>query len=121
MNLLIYATPLNRVWERLHRTIQSTDFTVTILVASNYQELLGLVTLSALLADLRIILILPDRNKSTIAKAHTLRPRFLTCLDNGLNDVAIVLNKMLENENPDKIHGGKVWGAVVARNPSTAG
>jgi len=126
MNLLIYVAPSNGVWERLRSVIPTTassmkldichsldalshrlrspsaDFTAAILVASSYQELLDLVTFSDLLTDLRIIMILPDRNKNTIAKAHTLRPRFLTYLENGLNDVTAVLNKMLEKRNPEK-------------------
>ncbi|MCJ7779472.1 MAG: hypothetical protein MUQ27_01475, partial [Acidimicrobiia bacterium] len=45
-----------------------------------------------LLDRIRIILILPDRNKDTINKGHTLFPRFLTYVDGNFDWVTAVLH-----------------------------
>ena len=54
-----------------------------------------MLSLRKLLSDLRLILILPDRDRDTVMSAHALRPRFLTYADGNLDDIAAVLRKML--------------------------
>ncbi|MCD6199973.1 MAG: hypothetical protein J7K15_15635, partial [Deltaproteobacteria bacterium] len=58
-----------------------------------------------LIWDLRLILILPDREAGTIAKGHILRPRFLTYLDSDFTEVAAVLKKMLSNTDGNFARG----------------
>lgn len=56
-------------------------------------------SLHDLLDGLRMILILPDRKRDTIAKAHQLRPRFVSYVDENPTFVISVLNKMLSNSH----------------------
>lgn len=121
MNLLFYATVTNGPGKRLQRVIEGLvprkrtetyrtidslarrlrrpryDLAVVVLLAAGKQDLLDLLSIRDLLEDLRIVLLLPNRQKDTIAKGHTLRPRFLTYADSDFSDVAAVLRKMLEN------------------------
>jgi len=68
---------------------------VVVLIAGSREDLHDLLSLQKLLSDLRIILILPDRDRDTTRRAHDLRPRFLTYVDGNLDDVAAVVRKML--------------------------
>ena len=68
---------------------------VVVLFIKNQKELQDLLAFHDLLTDFRLILILPDRNKDTIKRAHGLRPRFLTFSDGNMNDVTAVLQRML--------------------------
>ena len=125
MNLLLYATEtmgkgkhLQSVIEEsvpeykteIYRTIESLsyrlqqpkyDLAVAVLLASSREDLVDLLSIRNLLDDLRVILLLPNREKETINKGHTLRPRFLTYADSNLLNVAAVLSKMLRNTNFD--------------------
>lgn len=73
---------------------------VGILCAPNQRAFSDIFSLRDLLDGLRIILILPDRKQDTISKAHKLRPRFLSYVDDGPTFVIAVLNKMLSNSHP---------------------
>ena len=119
MGVLLYSTSKKGPGERLQSvikafvpkreiellgTIQSLsrrlrepkdDKDIGILVAASRDELRELVSVSDLLEDLRIVLVLPDREEETIAKGHTLKPRFLSYADSNFIDVAAVLSKML--------------------------
>ena len=129
MNLLLYATEpqgtgkqLQKVIEELfpennteiYRTIDGLshrlrqpryDLAVVVLLAASKQDLLDLLSIRDLLDDLRVILLLPNREKDTITKGHTLRPRFLTYADSNFLDVAAVLSKMVRNTHGDKKRG----------------
>lgn len=48
---------------------------------------------------LRVILLLPDRERETVSRAHRLMPRFVSYLDDGPASVIAVLTKML-SRNP---------------------
>ena len=65
------------------------------IVANSKEDLLNLLFIRNLLQDIRIILILPDREKDTIEKGHRLYPRFMSYLDGDLEEVAAVLNNVL--------------------------
>lgn len=82
---------------RLHRP--AGDPTIAVLLAAGRKDLDELLAIRDLLDRARIILILPDRNKDTINKGHTLFPRFLTYVDSNFDWVTAVLEKMLENNN----------------------
>ncbi len=79
--------------ERLRQTINNGE--VAVLIAATGAELDNFLTLRDLLHDLKLILILPDREPETIAKGHVLRPRLLCCLDYDENEIMAVLAKML--------------------------
>ena len=61
---------------------------------------------------LRLILILPDREKGTISKGHLFRPRYLTYADGDFLDVAAVLAKMIDHARSlsplGTVHGGAI-------------
>ena len=75
------------------------DLTIAVLLADSQKELENILSVKDFFSDVRIILILPDRNKNTIIKGHTLFPRFLTYVDSDFNWVTAVLEKMLSNNN----------------------
>ncbi|MDY6973844.1 MAG: hypothetical protein SV775_16210 [Thermodesulfobacteriota bacterium] len=121
MNLLFYTNFMREAGERLrglietlipnrkieiHRTIDSLacrlrqpgdNPSVMIIMAGSKEELSGILSLRDLLWDVRIILVLPDREEDTVARGHTLRPRLLTFVDSNFVEVAAVLEKMLDH------------------------
>lgn len=72
------------------------EIDVAVLLAQNKHELLELALLKDFLEDVRIILILPDRENETVSKGHKLRPCFLSYIDSDFKDVASVLEKILK-------------------------
>jgi hypothetical protein len=50
--------------------------------------------LRGLLTEIFIVLVLPDRKKSTVELAHLLLPRFLSQKNDNFMDLSKVLNKM---------------------------
>lgn len=75
--------------------------TIAVFLAASKEELSELVSIRNLLADLRIILVLPDARDDTISKGHTLRPRFLTDVDSDFLDIVAVLGKMFSSADSD--------------------
>lgn len=73
----------------------ANELPIAVLLAATRGDLLELLSIRDLLYDIRIILVLPDRDEDTIAKGHMLRPRFLSYTDNDFVDVCSVLGKML--------------------------
>ena len=68
---------------------------VLVLFIYSREDLDTFIAYKPLLNDIPIILILPERESYMIARGHSLRPRFLSFNDNGLNEVKGVLKKML--------------------------
>ncbi len=79
---------------RLRRLAGSS--TVAVLVAAGRSDLLRLLSLEEWIEDVRILLVLPDRRRETIAMGHRLRPRFLSYVDSDPGEIASVLARMLE-------------------------
>ncbi|MCP4576752.1 MAG: hypothetical protein GY846_10765 [Deltaproteobacteria bacterium] len=126
MKLISYLPLENRVAERLqevleatvltdeieiYRTIESlagrlrqpgTDQMIAVLLAAAGKDLSDILSIRELFEDIKIILILPDGERSTISGGHKLYPRFVCCADSDFSDVAAVLGKMLENSNFSK-------------------
>ncbi|MEW6672768.1 MAG: hypothetical protein AB1427_13770 [Thermodesulfobacteriota bacterium] len=67
-----------------------------ILLASNTTELKRIITLGKLLTDTRVLLVLPDRRKETVAAGHRLRPRYISYADDGFEDVVAVVKQILK-------------------------
>jgi len=63
------------------------------------QELNSLLPFKELLLRMPVILVLSDSNSETIAKGHSLRPRFVTYADSDFSDLRDVLQKMLGRMN----------------------
>ncbi len=70
---------------------------IAVLLAATRKDLSDILSLCDLLGDIRIMLVLPDRKRDTIAKGHTLRPRFITYADSDFVEIAAVLSKVLGN------------------------
>ncbi len=87
---------------RLYRFIHNLE--VAVLLASSRKELQYIVSIRDLFGDIRIILILPDRERDTISQGHKLYPRFLSYVDSNFADVAAVLAKMLKNMESKRVH-----------------
>jgi hypothetical protein len=88
---------IRRTVKSLSRRLQEPgkDVDIAVLYAATAKHLADLLAVKSLFSGTRIILVLPDRREETIAKGHSLRPRFLTYIDGDLSGVSAVLNKML--------------------------
>jgi hypothetical protein len=78
--------------ERLRRPIEPDS--IAVLSASNRAELQQMQLLRGLLTEIHVVLVLPDRKKSTIELAHLLLPRFLSQKNDNFIDLSKVLNKI---------------------------
>ena len=92
---------LDDLRERLRRPVEPDS--ITVLSASNREELQQMQMLRRLLPEIYVILVIPDRKKSTIGLAHRLLPRFLSQQNDSFIDLSKVLNKMYINSqhSPD--------------------
>lgn len=92
------STPVHvvRQLEDIKATLlyRSEEIRVAVLLAATRQELFDLKSLWSLFEGKRTILILPDGEQETVAVAHSMRPRFISCGDRDFRDVIAVLEKM---------------------------
>ena len=95
-NLQIYRN-FNSLSYRLQQPMNGLK--IAILMAGNDQDLNDFISLQDLLSELRIILILPDREPGTFAMGHKLGPRYMTYTDSDFQDVKAVLSKMIDGQN----------------------
>lgn len=117
--VLVYATPANAAGKRLQQIVETqvshqqkeiydsieklferlrqplVGEIIGVFFAANQEELSGLLSIRHLLRDIRVILVLPDREENTVSAGHALKPRFLSYADGDLSDVAAVVSKML--------------------------
>jgi len=82
------------LFEKHIRTYLSHEHLI-ILHAESKEHLQQFMAMRDLLIGYRIILILPDRDPSTLAQGHSLRPRFITYLDADFREMAAVLHNIL--------------------------
>ena len=73
------------------------DLTIAVFLASDREDLQQLVAIRDLIINIRIILVLPDRENETIAEGHSLQPRFITYLDSDFEEIGSVMNKMIKS------------------------
>lgn len=81
--------------ERLHRP--RGNLVVAVVNIASPEELTEVVSLKELLEDLATIVILPNVSAENVARAHEIRPRFLTGTDSSPIVIGAVLAKMLRN------------------------
>jgi hypothetical protein len=84
------------------------DIRVAVLLCMSQADLQEIFSLGEFLQDLKIILVLPDDDTETIIKAHNLRPRYLSWLDNNFFDIVTVLKRMVD-----------LYGAPLVREEGT--
>jgi len=58
------------------------------------RDLRALAGMSDLLADLRLLLVLPDDRTETVALAHKLRPAYVSYVDDGISEIVAVLGRL---------------------------
>ena len=83
---------LDNFRERLRMPIEPDS--IAVLSASDRTELQQMQLLRGLLTEIFVVLVIPDRKKSTIELAHHLLPRFLSQKNDTFIDLSEVLNKM---------------------------
>ncbi|MCJ7644323.1 MAG: hypothetical protein MUP28_07575 [Candidatus Aminicenantes bacterium] len=83
--------------ERLRMPIEPDS--IAVLSASNREELQQMQLLRSLLTEIYVVLVIPDRKKSTIKLAHFLLPRFLSRKKDNFIDLGKVLNKMVRTSH----------------------
>ena len=94
MNLEIYRD-VKDLTLRLSQPGNPVD--ISILMTGSKKELSEFIGIRELLSDIRIIIVLPDRTKGTIATGHSFRPRFITYADSDFVEVGAVLNRMMDH------------------------
>lgn len=87
---------------RIQRERYSILLMVVFVVDGN--ELDALCGLEKILADIPMILILPDMSRDTLAKAHRMVPRYISSSSGDLSDVKQVVEKLIEKTR--KSRGG---------------
>ena len=95
--------------ERLRLPVEPDS--IAVLSASNLEELQRMQLLRALLTEIYVVLVIPDREEGTIRLAHLLLPRFLS----QQQDTFIDLGKVLA-----KIYGTSHWSRIPSRARSFA-
>jgi hypothetical protein len=78
--------------ERLRLPVEPDS--IVVLSVSNREELQQMQPLRGLLSEIYVVLIVPDRKKSTLELAHLMLPRFLSRKSDSFINLKKVLNKM---------------------------
>ncbi len=71
------------------------EISVIILPIASTFELAAFQNLNPIFEKSRVILILPDRDVETLAKAIRIKSSFITYFDNDIKDIASVLEKLM--------------------------
>ena len=95
---------LDDLRERLRRPVEPDS--IAVLSALNQEELQQMQGFRRLLTEIYVILVIPDRKKSTIGLAHLLLPRFLSQVKSDFADLKIVLDKMYLNSQRHQLLDG---------------
>ncbi len=92
---------LDDLRERLRRPVEPDS--IAVLSALNREMLQKMQALRRLLPEIYVVLVIPDRKKSTIELAHRLLPRFLSKVNSDFSDLRKVLNKMYMNSQRSQV------------------
>ena len=85
---------LNTVEKRLKKPLHGLE--IVLLVVNRFEELDHIQEIQALMRDLRLVLVLPDRDSKMVSHAHKLAPRFIAYADNGVEQIGAVIRKMVQ-------------------------
>ncbi|MFH1154170.1 MAG: hypothetical protein V1793_10150 [Pseudomonadota bacterium] len=88
----------HRTVEHLSRDLKQSanDQGIAILCLDTYKDLSAMLEIRDLFWKHRIVLILPDMERETVARAVQLFPRYMTAPDQGLNDIKDVVSRLME-------------------------
>jgi len=78
---------------RLHQPLDNVR--QVVLNASSKKDLLDIISLRDILWNVRVILVLPDREAATTSMGHLLRPRLISYADSDFLEVFAVLSRMM--------------------------
>jgi hypothetical protein len=112
--ILFYAAQNNQVVETLkrqlekYRVVRCRSFTtmekrlrrprhgleIVLAVVNDVKEMGCIEEIQALMRDLKLVLVLPERDSKMVSQAHNLAPRFIAYADNDVEQVGAVINKM---------------------------
>jgi len=70
---------------------------IAVLFAAESEELQKIFQMRDLLADVPVILVIPNQNEATIHLAHQMAPRFMSQKGSDFSGLAKVLKKMLQS------------------------
>lgn len=91
-NQIEFFESLDEFSERLRMPVEPDS--IAVLSAWNREELQQMQMLRGLLPEIFVVLVIPDRKKSTIRLAHLLLPRFLSQQNDDYLDLGKVIDKM---------------------------
>lgn len=74
----------------------NVEIEAAVLLLFSRRELNSILKLQETLFTVPLLLALPDREEETVSKGYMLRPRYVTFLDSGFEDLAAVLVRILE-------------------------
>jgi hypothetical protein len=80
--------------ERLHQPLM--DVSVAVFHAVTHSELMEIIFLADLLAEMRVVLVLQDCQPEALKKAHILRPRFIVTSQNDYKNLDGILKRMVK-------------------------
>lgn len=89
----IYSS-IDDLSERLHQPMP--DVRVAVLYTASRTELMEIIYLGYLLAELKVVLVLPDGDPEMLEKAYILCPRFIAAAESDFKHLGAVLKKMMD-------------------------
>ena len=85
----------NTVEKRLRKPRHGLE--IVLVVVNRFEELDHVQEIQALMRDLRLVLVLPDRDPGMVSHAHKLAPRFIAYADHGFEQIGAVMKKMVQS------------------------
>jgi hypothetical protein len=98
--LEVYLT-IGELTRRLRQPFPDVNFAV--LYAASRAELMEIIFLEKILGELRLVLILPDRDPEIMEKAHRLRPRYVAVAPDDYDRLQCVLQRSMELYGPARM------------------
>ena len=92
---MVRCVSFGSVEKRLRRPRHGME--VALMIVRNSKEMDRIDAIHNLVRDLKLILVLPACDRTMVAQAHKLGPRFVAYADNGCDQIATVLEKMLRS------------------------
>ena len=126
MKTILYANRMDNIGEKLENIIHAqvpgiqvktcnsielfsemlrqplNNISVVVLMVTTRDELVHFYLMKLLFDNIRIILILPDRHKDTLALSLKLKTSFISYIDSDLLDVTAVLGQILKITKENK-------------------
>jgi DNA-binding NarL/FixJ family response regulator len=93
---------LDDLFQRLRQP--RLNLKIGVLSIGSDAELDRLLTIRELLSDMRLVLVLSDKDPQTVSKAHALAPRFITFTDAGIDPLVSVIEKMMACQFDQMVH-----------------